>query len=147
MRWLGKGVKPSRNLDVVRKGSIIRAPITPEYGIKKKRRSIVLNPNLPDQDNPERRILVVGVLSDNEGYDPNDHVKYPPDLFFAMPYAADGTCPTSFTVPCAAKADWVQRFTREQLEERIEGVLSDNEVDELIKKISAYQSKEPPSGS
>ena len=138
MIWRGRGIPSKPN--ALKRGSVVSAPIVPDYGIVKMRRSIVLHTNTPTQDNPSRCILVVGVTTDNDKYDPVDRTNYPPDLFIQMPHSEDGKCPSSFTSPCAAKANWVQRFVVTQLGPVV-GYLDDALLDDLILKRKAYNKK------
>src|SRR5206468_9329013 len=95
--WQGKGAKPRTVLAALYKGAVIRAPITPDRGVVKMRRAIVLHTNLPAADDPARCILVVGVTSDNREFDPAERHRYPPELFIPMPFAAGGTWESSFS--------------------------------------------------
>ena len=103
------------------------------------RRSVVLALNLPARDDPLRCIAVVGVTSDGGEYHPADTAKYPRDQFIAMPHDAEGESRTSFHLPCAANAEWVQRFRRDQLAPQVEGRLTDDEVDALIEAVRRWK--------
>jgi hypothetical protein len=86
--------------------------------------------------------MVVGVTTDHDKYDPIDQIKYPPSVFIQMPHSEHGKCPSSFTSPCAAKANWVQRFKRTELG-AIVGELEAAEVNALIVKLQAYGKSNP----
>jgi hypothetical protein len=131
----GRGVIPALRL-----GSIVRAPIVPDGGDIKDRRCVVIAP--PSKD-PTEPIWVVGVTSDGGDYDPSDQHRYHPALFIPMPHAEDGSCRTTFTIPCAAKATWVQHFDRTELE-ITRGCLEGDDLQELLDKLDAYAMMDDP---
>ncbi|MDB5358322.1 MAG: hypothetical protein JWN24_4775 [Phycisphaerales bacterium] len=133
----GRGVVSTHKLLPIVLGTIVKAPITPDGGVSKPRRSVVFRPPPADESEP---IWVLGVTSDNDGFDPADTQKYPPDLYVPMPYAADGSDPTTFTVPCAVKLDWFQRFDRSSIRVT-SGYLPKDHLDRLLKKFDAYIAK------
>jgi hypothetical protein len=147
--WRGQGVGRTPKTPI-REGTIVWAPITPDGGVVKMRRSVVLfNP----ARDPTGTIWVVGVTSDGGEYDPSDTVAYDPELFFPMPFAKDGSHATTFTVPCAAKMTWVQGFTRDKIEVT-DGFLPAADFDALVERLKAYrrklrasEPKNPPAGT
>ena len=136
----GRGVKPSPR--VIRKGVVVKAPITPDGGASKPRPAVVVKTPAATDD----QIVVVGVTTDNERYDPNDAVTYDPELYIPMPYAADGSASTGFTSPCAAKATWVEAFPRSKIQPT-NYRLADELVDELVEKLKAYVRAHPEPGA
>lgn len=87
-----------------------------------------------------QRIWVVGVTTDHDEFDPLDLEKYPPDLYVAMPYAKDGSSPTTFTDPCAAKLSWFEPFLRSSLKPT-GGRLPQAALRELLERLDAYIAK------
>ena len=85
---------------------------------------------------PRRRFLVAGVTCDGGEYDPTNSSKYPPSAYIPIPYAADGSCPTTFHLPSAAYAEFVQGFFEDELEPT-EGLLDTEHFDDLVLKLKA----------
>lgn len=137
MAWFG-GARRSPGPSRLRVGDVVFAQITPNAGASKFRRSVVLAVDFADANDPLRRILVVGVTSDNGRYNADDVATYPPLMFVEMPFHPDGRCKSSFNRPCAAKADWIEAFRRDELEDRRSGYLTTAEVDALIARIGAF---------
>lgn len=120
-------------------GSIVKAPITPDGGVAKPRPAVVIMP--PEASG---RIVVVGTTTDNGRYDPANTARYDPALYIPMPHAADGSDPSGFLVPCAAKATWVQGFERENV--GVVGTrLADQDLERLVQALRAWLRKHPPS--
>jgi len=132
---VGGGVKSKSNPAVLQIGCIVWAPIVPDGGVTKDRRSIVIEEPSTNLIDP---VAVIGVTSDGGRYDPASPVKYPPAIFFAMPYAADGSDPTTFTIPCAAKITWVQEFRRTNIKPA-GGMLTGRRLQELLDWIEAAE--------
>jgi hypothetical protein len=134
----GQGAKPKPKPQVINVGSIVKAPITPDGGSPKPRPCVVLSTNSPD---PAAPYFVIGVTTDNGRYDPLNAAKYDPELYIPMPYAPDGSAPTGFREPCAAKATWAQPFPASQLEVMEGKFLPPAELDALILKLKAFLQK------
>jgi hypothetical protein len=131
--WTGGGVRTQANPNVIQLGSVVWAPIVPDGGVVKDRRSIVV---YPPSANPNDPITVVGVTTDRGRYNPQNTQRYPADVYVEMPYAADGSDATTFTEPCAAKLDtFVQDFARASL--RPCGILRGPKLQELLDKLDA----------
>lgn len=130
--WTGGGVISKSNALVLRRGVIVWAPIVPDGGVVKDRRSVVIND--PSRD-PNEKIRVVGITSDGGKYDPLNIDRYPPETFYPIPWSADGSHPTTFTVSCAAKSTFVQEFSRTSLK-AAGGILAGDELDGLLNWIA-----------
>jgi len=111
MKRAGRGARPRPTVVPVVVGSIVYAPITPAKGVTKPRPCVVLmeKPGAPD------RLIVIGITSDGGNYDPADSRRYPPDRYFTIPSAADGSVSTGLHRRCAVYAEFVQDFARSQL--------------------------------
>ena len=134
----GQGAKPKPKPQVIVVGSIVKAPVTPDGGLPKPRPCVVLSTHSPDPDAP---FFVIGVTTDKGRYDPRNTAKYDPELYIPMPYAADGSSPTGFRQPCAAKATWAQPFPFDQLELVESKYLPAADLDALFLKLKAFIQK------
>jgi hypothetical protein len=134
----GGGVKSKSNPLVLQIGSIVIAPITPDGGVIKPRPAVIINDPPSDLLAP---IDVIGITTDDEQYDPNDQVRYHPKLYKAMPFNPDGSHQSKLTSPCAAKANWYEKFPRNKLR-HLGGLLPANELDELLEWFDAGDEEE-----
>ena len=135
--WSGRGVKPTPRHLPPREGAIVWAPIVPDGGIVKPRRSVVV---FDPRRDPNGYVWVVGVTSDGGEYDPANRARYDPGLYFPMPYAKDGSSPTTFTIPCAAKMTWVQSFAPDKVE-ATNGFLPPEELAALVAHLKAFRER------
>ena len=88
-------------------------------------------------DATEQRFLGARVTYDGGEYDPADSKKYPPSTYFPIPHAADGSSPTTFRLPSAVYAEFVEGFFEHELE-ATDGFLDAPLLDDLIAKLKAY---------
>jgi hypothetical protein len=133
----GRGVRTAPKTIPIHKGRIVWATITPAKGVRKPRRSVVLMELPAEPAATARRFLVAGVTCDGGEYDPRDSKKYPPSTYFPIPHASDGSSPTTFRLPSAVYAEFVEGFFEHELE-ATEGFLEAPLLDDLIVKLKAY---------
>jgi len=92
-------------------------------------------PSVPEAT--AKRFLVAGVTCDGGEYNPANVKKYPPSMYFPIPHAEDGSSPTTFRLPSAVYAEFIESFFEHELE-ATEGFLDAPLLDALIVKLKTY---------
>lgn len=130
--WVGRGILRIGAKHQLRQRSIVWAWLRSHTGVEApyRRRCVVIS---PDSDIAVGKpIRVVGVTTDYDGQNT--------ELFFPMPHASQGHPETTLSQPCAARVDWTDVFSEDELEHAY-GQLPRAEFVALITAMEAYARK------